>query len=261
MSTEEMLDYIQKYNIESSVSLPRNISIPGFNLNLLYKRLNEAKKAFLLLNDTKMYVDAALIAGHVLEVCATIYYIKFANDKELNARKYVAKSSVNTIFSILDIDQSDLKDDMYKGIFDECVDYLAETGHLILKCPPKNTDKHKYNQNLISNLRSMDRTNQEKRKIVKENYEMPIVNDYLNCFLSGIKQKLRENTTEKAESLIQAIKVFYFSYCGFKHAGPLIYPGEIKETEIKLSELSPDTYIPAVFLSLDMIANDPIYIK
>ena len=261
MQNEQMLEYIQKYNIESSKILPKNISIPGFNLNLLYKRLNEARNAFLLLNDTKMYVDAALIAGHVLEVCATIYYIKFANDKELNARKYVAKSSVNTIFSILDIDQSDLKDDMYKGIFDECVGYLAETGHLILKCPPKNTDKHKYNQNLISNLRSMDRTNQEKRKIVKENYEMPIVNDYLNCFLSGIKQKLQENTTEKAESLIQAIKVFYFSYCGFKHAGPSIYPGEIKETEIKLNELSPDTYIPAVFLSLDMVANDPIYIK
>lgn len=261
MSTEEMLNYIQKYNIESSASLPRNISIPGFNLNLLHKRLSEARNAFLLLNDAKMYVDAALIAGHVLEVCATIYYIKFANDKELNARKYVAKSSVNTIYSILDIDKSDLKDDMYKGIFDECVGYLVETGHLILKYPPKKADKHKYNQNLISNLRSTDRTNQEKRKIVKENYEMPIVNDYLNCFLSGIKQKLRENTTEKAESLSQAIKVFYFSYCGFKHAGPSIYPGEIKETEIKLNELSPDTYIPAVFLSLDMIANDPIYIK
>lgn len=261
MSTEEMLDHIQKYNIESSVTLPKNISIPGFNLNLLHKRLNEARNAFMLLNDAKMYVDAALIAGHVLEVCATMYYIKFANDKELNARKYVAKSSVKTVFSILDIDKSDLRDDMYKGIFDECIGYLVETGHLILKCPPKNADKHKYNQNLISNLRSTDRANQEKRKIVKENYEMPIVNDYLNCFLSGIKHKLQENTTEKAESLIQAIKVFYFSYCGFKHAGPSIYPGEIKEKEIKINEFSPDTYIPVVFLSLDMIEDKSIYIK
>lgn len=75
MATEEMLDYIQKYNIESSVSLPRNISIPGFNLNLLYKRLNEARNAFLLLNDTKMYVDAALIAGHVLWRFAQQYII------------------------------------------------------------------------------------------------------------------------------------------------------------------------------------------
>ena len=117
MSIEEMLDYIQKYNIESSVSLPKNISIHGFNLNLLHKRLNEARNAFLLLNDAKMYVDAALIAGHVLEVCATIYYIKSANNIEINARKYVARSAVSTIFSILEIDTSNLENEIYKGLF------------------------------------------------------------------------------------------------------------------------------------------------
>ena len=187
MSIEEMLDYIQKYNIESSVSLPKNISIHGFNLNLLHKRLNEARNAFLLLNDAKMYVDAALIAGHVLEVCATIYYIKSANNIEINARKYVARSAVSTIFSILEIDTSNLENEIYKGLFEECVRYLEKTGSLILKGVGKDTDKEICNKKIIAQLRSKTSTNKEKRDLLKNSYEMPVISDILNCFVAGMQ--------------------------------------------------------------------------
>lgn len=64
----------------------------------------------------------------------------------------------------------------------EFLDYLEDVGHLILK-PIKKEDKKQLNYKFVSKLRCLELTNKEKRKLIKEFYEMSIVNDYLNCFM------------------------------------------------------------------------------
>ena len=86
MRNEQMLEYIRHYYIESDVVVPRRASVSGLNLRVLSKRLHDARNAFLVLIDNNMFVDACLIAGHILEVSATIHYIRSAADKMLNSR-------------------------------------------------------------------------------------------------------------------------------------------------------------------------------
>lgn len=259
MDVSNMLNYIREYNIETSISVPRGTSVPRFNLTMLYNRLNEARNTFIMLIDKQLNVDAALLAGNILELCATIYYIKSSKDQELNTRKYVAKSCANTACDILVIDKSDLSDERYKGLFDDCVGYLADTGHLILR--PKGVDKLKYNKGIVSKLRSTDRNNKDKRDIIKENYELPIVKNYLNCFIAGIQQQLQDNSAENTQNLGQVIQLFYTLYCSFKHAGPIIYHSEITDENITFKNIESAVSIPAVYLSLDMISDNPVYIK
>lgn len=260
MQNEQMLEYIRNYYIESDVVVPRRASVPGFNLRVLSKRLHDARNVFLVLIDNNMFVDACLIAGHILEVSATMHYIRSAADKMLNSRRYVAKSSANVIYDMLQIDTSNLQDKQYRELFQEFLEHLKDTGHLIVKAPKK-ADKHKFNAEMISKLSSIDRDNVSKRKLIKENYEMPIVNDYLNCFIRGMQKKLKENTSEDAATLEQAIRLFYVSYCRFKHASALMYPGVVENEQVVIKEPGANLTIPAVFLSLDMLSDKPVYLK
>jgi len=255
-----LLNYVRGYKIDNSSMMLRNGSVSELNLKILNKRLYDARKAFLLLYDNGMHTDSALIAGHILEICAAIYYIKSAKDKDLNTRRYVAKCSVSSAYDLLAVDDSELQNEEYKLAIQEFLDYLQDVGHLILR-PSKKEDKKQFNKELISKLSATDKTNNDKRKLLKEYYEMPVVNDYLNCFVSGLYKGLKDNENENAQKLAQAIRLFYISYCRIKHASALMYPGYPDDEKIIIGENTETLWLPAVFLSLDIIAENPIYIK
>lgn len=258
MQNEQMLEYIRNYYIESDVVVPKRASVPGFNLRVLSKRLHDARNAFLVLIDNNMFVDACLIAGHILEVSATIHYIRSAADKMLNSRRYIAKSTIQSVYDLLGIDNSNLQDDKYRLTINEFLDYLEDVGHLILK-PIKKEDKKQLNYKFVSKLRCLELTNKEKRKLIKEFYEMPIVNDYLNCFYSGMQKNIQTKPEENPDALKEALKLFYVSYCRIKHTSALLYPGEIKADHIIILDNEEKLCVPAVALSLDMISDSPSY--
>lgn len=260
MDVENYLTYIKGYNIDVDNVVSRQDSVVGLNLKILYKRLHDAKDAFMLLCDNNMNTDAMLIAGHILETCATIHYIKAAKDKIFNTRRYVAKSTVSSAYDLLGIDNTNLQDEKYKLAMDDFLDYLDDVGHLILK-PSKKEDRKQLNKKLVSKLRSANLTNKDKRKLIKEYYDMPIVNDYINCFISGMQNAVKDKPDENAEKLEEAIKLFYVSYCRIKHASALLYPGEIYADKVIIRDNKEELCIPAVFLSLDMISDTPAYLK
>lgn len=50
----------------------------------LYERVCQSIKSFIVLHDNKRFYDAYIIAGHTLETCATLSYIK---DTEIDAEQ------------------------------------------------------------------------------------------------------------------------------------------------------------------------------
>lgn len=254
-----LLDSIRNYDIDNTNIIPNGISIPDFNLTLLNKRLYDARKAFLLLCENNMNSDSELIAGHILETCAIIYYIKSAADKLLNSRKYIAKSSASTVYDILSLEAAATEDGKYNAFFKDLLDYLNHTGHLIVK-ETKSEDKHKFNQHLLSQLKNNDKNNNEKRKLIKKHYELPIVNDYLNHFIAGMRAKALHNDYPAAQ-YDEALRLFYMSYCRLKHATPFLYPSKEADTTITITDNPQEIIVPAVFMCMDMIVDKPVYFK
>ena len=72
MDIDAYLNYIRNYDIKVDNVVPLNGTVPGLNLQLLSKRLHDAKEAFLYLHDKNMPMDAMLMAGHIFEICAAI---------------------------------------------------------------------------------------------------------------------------------------------------------------------------------------------
>lgn len=259
MDADAYLHYVRNYHIELDNVIPLNETVPGLNLKLLNKRLYGAKEAFLYLHDKGMHMDAMLIAGHILEICAAIYYIKSATDKLLNARLYVAKSTVQSLHDILEIDQSELNDEQYKGAAYDCLDYLNSLGHLIVKTKKEN--KKEFNKSIVSRLKSEELSNSAKITQINKNYEKPVVKFYTDNFIDGIKEKAKNNPNENVQKLEEAIRLFYATYCRIKHASALIYPAHVEKDQLVIDTNNAELSVPAVFLCLDMISDHPEYLK
>ena len=259
MDIDAYLNYIRNYDIKVDNIVPLNGTVPGLNLQLLSKRLHDAKEAFLYLHDKNMPMDAMLIAGHIFEICAAIYYIKSAKDKLLNARLYVAKSTVQSLHDMLEIDQSELKDEQYKGAVDDCLDYLYDLGHLILKTKKEN--KKELNKSIVSKLKSEEIINSVKMTQVNKNYDKPVVKFYTDNFIEGIKEKAKNNPNESIQKLEEAMRLFYASYCRIKHASALIYPAHVEKDHLVIDNNHAELSVPGVFLCLDAISDHPEYLK
>lgn len=260
MDNKAYLQYIRDYQIDINNVVSLNDTVPGLNLKLLNKRLHDAKEAFLYLHDNNLHMDSMLVAGHILEICSAIYYIKFAKDKLLNARLYVAKSTVQSLYDILEIDQSDLKDEQYKGAVYDFLDYLYDLGHLVLN-PVNKEDKKLFNKSLVSKLRSNELNNSERIKQIKKYYEKPIVKKYIDNFIEGAKEKAELNPNENVKKLEEAIRLFYASYCRIKHASALLYPGHVEKDNLIIDDNNVELSVPAVFVCLDIISDTPIHFK
>ena len=89
-TTEDLVNIIRNITFETSNILKPGESVPEANLKIQLKKLNESIKSYVLLMDNKLFIDAMLIAGHIMETCSVIHYIMHPTKQEKNTRKNVA---------------------------------------------------------------------------------------------------------------------------------------------------------------------------
>lgn len=255
-----LVENIRNYHIDNITNVRYPVSVPDFNIALLNKRLHEARNAFLVLYDKGMGLDAELIAGHIMEICAMIYYIKSGPDKLLNSRKGIARSAASCVYDILSLSDFVSKSDKYDGLLEEVLSYLDDTGHLIIK-ETSVQDKKDFNKHQLAKLRNKELTNKEKRDLLKKHYELPQVTDYLNCFISGTVKKAKSCGYPNFGIYQEAFRLFYMSYCRVKHATPFMYTSVPGENDISIVDDSMGIVVQAVFLCMEMVVKNPVYFK
>lgn len=72
----------------------------------LYHRVYEASKSYTILFENKKYYDSFIIAGHILETCATLSYIKDNPTIDLcreKYNKYLASSALGRLKATLEM--------------------------------------------------------------------------------------------------------------------------------------------------------------
>ncbi|MFA7074912.1 MAG: DUF5677 domain-containing protein, partial [Endomicrobiaceae bacterium] len=112
----------------------------------LYNRVCEAVKSFVVLFDNQRYYDAFIIAGHVLETCSVLSYIK-DNDTEAaklaNYNKYKAQSSGGRLKAILEMDSSNLEKDCAWNAYELVLKIFYPVGAIVIKDTKNAEEKHK----------------------------------------------------------------------------------------------------------------------
>ena len=247
-TTADLLNIIRTVSFEVNENIPyRGATVSYFNLQIQLKKLKESIKSYLLLMDNGLCVDAVLIAGHIMETCSIISYITNPTKKEKNTRKYVAKSTLKGIYDLLEYDSSDLKNEDIKAAVFEALDYLSDTGEIVFKKtdaanttdalpPAEEPSVERSNSSIIQAIKSPELTNTERLKLIKENYDLPIVEDYLKAFLSKLEENLNKTKQLNDPNISKKLKFFYSDYCKIKHSSALIYPGNPKEDCIVLDD-------------------------
>lgn len=251
-TTEDLVNIIRNITFETSDILKPGEFVSEINLKIQLKKLNESIKSYVLLMDNKLFIDAVLIAGHIMETCSVIHYIMHPKKREKNTRKYVAKCCLKFICDLLEFDSTNLKDNENRTTFLEAVDYLEETGHLVIK----NDKEHSQNNNhiMLEALKSNNFSNSKRIKFIKDNYYLPIVEDYLKSFHSKLEKTINKEKQLLDPHVALKLKVFYNDYCKIKHSNVMMFPAQISSDVLILddSKFKELTAVP-VLLCLDMI--------
>lgn len=245
----EYIESIRKTSFDVPDAIDRGLPVSDMNIKMQLKKLNESIKSYLCLVDNNLPTDSILIAGHILETCAIISYMKDAPD---NARKYVAKSTLRGLCDILDYDITNLQNEDIKAAFLEGLGDLEYNGYLAIKA---DKDKKKANSIRIKYLMDMNISNTDKKKCICNFYYLPIVENYLRPFRKKIVE-LHIKYDEKNINLDRQFVLFYAEYCKIKHSNANLYYGEITPTKIILNDDARSNInlsaIP-VFLCLDIV--------
>ncbi|MDR0726944.1 MAG: hypothetical protein LBF37_02670 [Rickettsiales bacterium] len=184
----------------------------------LYERVCDGIKSFTVLYDNNRFYDAYIIAGHALETCAMLSYIK-DNETDVEQRNrfnlYLARCLVGNLIEILEMSQ-DLSNVLAWNAYAAWMRSFASYGNFIIK------DK-KNHAEIFEQLKIREGSNSEKVKLLKRNYDPPHIEEYINLF----SEKLDGVDEEK-------FKRFYFKYCGFKHSNMLeCLDGELADYQIE----------------------------
>ena len=206
----EYLDKIRNIKLTFLNEIPSGLSYCEYNVHLLLNKLSEARESFLLLMDNERYTDAILIAGHILENCATVNYI--IQDLKVDTKrtkKYVTRNLIQTIYAFLGILEDKDSDKEILAAIDDFVSILETSGDSVLKT------KDKTNEQVVKEFKE-EKSNTKKKQILKDNYCFPIVEDYLRSFRKEVSDY------HKSAEISSQIATFYNSYCSIKHSGALV---------------------------------------
>lgn len=217
--TKHYLDLISGIHFETIDQLIMDKSLLSISLKILLKRLNESIKSYLLLMDKECFMDAFLIAGHIMENCAIINYIKNSNRPEETSKIYTAKSSLQSLRNILEFNDKSLEDENIKKTFLKFVDYLEKDGHLAVNkkiCDPKQN-----NIDSIMYLKNDKFLNKDKITRINHIYDLPKVIDYIKPFSKMVSEFYKNDST--AQTRLKELSLFYTEYCKIKHCNLFIY--------------------------------------
>lgn len=175
----------------------------------LYDRVCDGIKSFLILLDKKQIYDAFIIAGHALETCAMLSYIKDGKTEEKhinNYHKYTARAFAGILLETLKT-SDDLKKDSTWNAYVVMLKLFYPVGVHIIKDKKNPKQKH---EDIIKKINCRLGSNTEKIKLIERNYEHPNIEEYLRTF--------SENMDGVDE---QRFNRFYLKYCDFKHTNVL----------------------------------------
>lgn len=246
----KLYEYIKNYTLKEEKTCDKNVTTRL--LQLLTKRIIDAKITYLLLIDNKRSTDAILIAGHILELAAGIVYIKNGKHKEKNTLKYINKSTLQCLFSLFR-NESFAESPYLKNDIKCMLSTLSNDGDLVIKkrLSKIDTEKKQINSCVLNALKDEKLSCDAKTTLIENFYELPRVSDYLNHlykYMSKSDEIKKLPKIQQPESLFGA---FYDKYCQIKHASPFCC--YFDETTSKIKDFDQDVSIPAVAYSLAII--------
>lgn len=209
----EYLDKIRNSQLLYFDSFPLGMTSCEHNVHLLLNKMAEARKSYLLLMDNERFTDAMLIAGHLFENVAVINYISAslqeANTKQIS--KYLARETVQTLCDLFKFVGNDNVDAKTQETIDFIMDDFKNRCDIVVS--KKAEQSH---EELVQTI-LMAMTNSEKLRIIKNNYEFPVVEDYLRPFRKNLSNFYGFSGIDKK------LVLFYSSYCKIKHCGAAMY--------------------------------------
>lgn len=215
---ESKLDFIRSFTPEP---IPVFIGSESMLLYItwnLYDRIVRGLRSFVILCDSQCYYDAVLVAGNVLEACAILSYIKdneTEQQKIVNQEKYFARCTAGRLISILSTSNS-LKPQHSWAAYTAVLKLFYPVGHRIIIKPKGITAKTQH-ENIIKQINYRLGENQEKIRLITNNYNRPDPEGYIKSFSKRIK-KMDDGFFENS----------YKKYCDFKHLN-FVSPGTLTE--------------------------------
>ncbi len=232
--SKEYLDKIRNSQLLYFNSFPLDMTSCEYNVHLLLNKMAESRKSYLLLMDNERFSDAVLIAGHLLENAAVINYISTslqeANTKQIS--KYLARETVQTLCDLFKF----VGDDNVDAETQETIDFIMDD--FKNRCDIVVSKKAEQSHEELVQTILMAMTNSEKLRIIKNNYEFPVVEDYLRPFRKDLSNFYGFSGIDKK------LVLFYSSYCKIKHCGAAMYAPVLCKDRVVMNknqyrELSP----------------------
>ena len=223
---KEYLDKIRNSQLLYFDSFPLDMTSCEYNVHLLLNKMAESRKSYLLLMDNERFSDAVLIAGHLLENAAVINYISAslqeANTKQIS--KYLARETVQTLCDLFKF----VGDDNVDAETQETIDFIMDD--FKSRCDIVVLKKAKQTHEELVQVISKATTNSEKFKIIKNNYELPVVEDYLRPLRTDLSKFYGFPDIDKK------LVLFYSSYCKIKHCGAAMYAPKLCEDKVVMDK-------------------------
>ena len=183
-----------------------------FNVWSLYNRVYEAIKSFVVLYENQRYCDAFIIAGHALETCAILSYIKDYDDetkRREHYNNYFASITLGRLLANLEL-AKDLEKDISWATFVCVLRLFYPFGKCIIK------DNKDYEE-IIRKINYRKGPNSEKIGLLNKSFRPVSVSEYI--------QTLSDNWENKDDGQFRR---YYTKYCNMKHSN-MLTPGILEE--------------------------------
>lgn len=188
----------------------------------LYFRICDAFKSFCTLFENKHYYDAFIIAGHTLETCAILSYIKDCptdEERKQNYNKYLASVVMGRLKASLEMGDT-LESPIAWENFCVLLKLFYPVGSCITKDRNNPKEKHEEAIKLINYRKG---PNQEKIGLFNKYYSPIKTTEYIKEFRTNLPFDGQDG-----------FDYFYSKYCSFKHSNVLT-PGASFEHSADIS--------------------------
>ena len=217
---EKSIKYIKEFTpIEIPPFNDGNEDAFRYNLWGLYSRVCEAIKSYIVLYEANRIFDAFIIAGHALETCAILSYIKdnpTEEQKKENYNLYFASILIGQITANLELSDN-LEQDISWQSFCLLLQMFYPIGRNIL-------NKNKAYEDIIKQINYRKGPNKEKIALFRKHFTPIKVSQYIKSF--------SDNISNIDDGQFQ---FFYNKYCCFKHSN-ILTPGASIEPEYRYED-------------------------
>lgn len=250
---ENTLNHIRKFNIHTVEKIQFPLNRIDYNLYQLAKRLADAHATYLILMEAERYMDSMLSAGHILETCAIISYLKEDKDGDLHhLEKYLASDAVRTLLDLFDFVEKDNDfNDTIRDTVNEILPILQSDGEFI-----KNNDKDINDKDILELIQSSTKSITKKKHALRDVYKITSVNEYIENFAKKLHEFIKKANNPTINRTEQQVLLFYSAYCKVKHSGASMYAPITTESTCQFNDIHyKDMSAGFVSLCLDALVD------